>query len=214
MKVIDLSMPIESLKTPMFPTYPKPLKTIFSTIETHGFNSNVWIFVEHTSTHVDAPIHFIKDGDTIDKIPVDTYVGWATVLDFSNVPPKHEISSEELEERIRSLPFRVEKGWILLLYTGYSYKAGTDEWYNHPGLSEDACRYLLKLGVKAIGIDAPSPDHEPFPAHRILLPRGVAIYENLINLDKLINKKFLFIGLPLKLVEGTASPVRAVAVLM
>ncbi len=214
MKVIDLSMPIESLNTPVFPGYPQPLKAVFTTIETHGYNSNIWVFVEHTSTHVDAPYHFVKDGPTIEKVQLDRYVGWSTVLDFTDVPPKHIISRDELKAKIESLPFKVEKDWILLLYTGYSNKAGTDEWYNHPGLSREACEYIVELGIKAIGVDAPSPDHAPFPAHNVLLPNGIAIFENLQNLDKLLGKKFLFVGLPLKLVGGTASPVRAAAIII
>lgn len=212
-KVIDLSMPIESLNTPVFPGYPQPLKTIFTIRETHGYNSNVWVFVEHTSTHVDAPHHFIDDGPTIDKVPPENYVGWATVLDLSDVPPEHEVSEDEIKAKVESSPVKVGEGWVLLLYTGYSSKAGTPEWFKYPALSEGACKYLVKLGIKALGVDAPSPDRAPFPAHNILLPRGIAIYENLINLEKLIGKKFLFVGLPLKLVGATATPVRAVALI-
>ena len=213
-EVVDLSVPIASLETPVFPGYPQPLRTTFTTIDRHGYNSNVWIFVEHTATHVDAPAHFIEGAPTIDKMPLDKYVGWATVLDFSNVEPEHVISRDEVESRLKALPFQVAPGWILLFYTGYTDKAGTDEWLRHPGLGEDACKYIADLGVKAIGVDAPSPDRAPFPAHKILLPRGVAIFENLSNLNKLVGMRFLFVGLPLKLVEGTASPVRAAAIIL
>jgi len=212
-EVIDLSMPIKSLETPVFPGYPQPLKTIFTLLSVHGYNSNVWTFVEHTATHVDAPRHFFDDKPTIDEMPLSTYVGWATALDFSNVEPEHEITRAEIEDRLNALPFKVGKGWILLFYTGYTEKAGTEEWLKHPVLGEEAIRFLADLGVKAIGVDAPSPDRAPFPAHNILLPRGIAIYENLVNLDKLVGKKALFIGAPLKLVGGTASPVRALALL-
>ncbi len=215
-KVIDLSLEIRSLSTPMFPGYPQPLKTMYTTIETAGYNSNVWIFVEHTATHVDAPLHFIKNGLSIDKLPIETFIGWATVLDFSWKPPRSLITRQELEDyiqKLRTKGIEISKDWIILIHTGYGTKAGTPQWYDYPGLSEDACMYLLELGVKAIGTDAPSPDREPFPAHTILLPKGVAIYENLTNLDKLIEKKFLFVGLPLKLVGGTGSPVRAVAII-
>lgn len=211
-EVIDLSMPIKSLETPVFPGYPQPLRTIFTLLSKHGYNSNVWAFVEHTATHVDAPRHFFDDGLSIDKMDLSTYVGWATALDFSMVEPEHEISRVEIEERLRSLPFSVGKGWILLFYTGYTEKAGSEDWLKHPVLGEDALMFLVELGVKAIGLDAPSPDRAPFPAHNILLPRGIAIYENLSNLDKIVGKKVLFVGAPLKLVEGTASPVRALAI--
>jgi len=212
-KVVDLSMPIESLKTPVFPGYPQPLKATFTTKATHGYNSNVWIFVEHTSTHVDAPLHFVDGGPAIHEVPIETYVAWAAAVDLSDLPPKHVISREELRSRVESLPVKVEAGWALMLYTGYSSKAGSEEWFNHPVLSEGACDYILELGVKAVGVDAPSPDGPPFPAHNKLLPRGVAIYENLTNLHLLVGRKFLFVGAPLKLVGATATPVRAVAIL-
>ncbi len=68
--------------------------------------------------------------------------------------------------------------------------------------------------MNAVGIDAPSIDYEPFPAHNILLPKGIVIYENLTNLKELLGKVgFQFIGLSLKIENGSASPVRAVAVL-
>ena len=150
-KVLDLSMPIKSLETPVFPRYPQPLKATFTTIKTHGYNSHVWVLVEHTSTHVDAPKHFMDEGPAIDEIPAERYVGWATAIDLSDVEPEHVVSKEEIKERLERLPFSIEEGWVLLMHTGYSSKAGTPEWFRHPGLGEDACRYLVKLRVKAIG---------------------------------------------------------------
>ncbi len=216
MKVIDLSKPIASLSTPMFPGYPQPLRAKFATFEEKGYEANVWLFVEHTSTHVDAPAHFVKGGKTIDEIPVDTFVGWATAIDLSHKGPKQSITKEDVANGIRIAREKgvdFGRGWILLIYTGYGEKEGTPQWLEHPGLDEGACRYLLEIGVKAVGTDAPSPDREPYPAHSILLANGVAIYENLANLDKVLYRKFLFVAPPLKLVKGTGSPVRAVAIL-
>ncbi|MGI0080923.1 MAG: cyclase family protein, partial [Nitrososphaerales archaeon] len=104
-------------------------------------------------------------------------------------------------------------GWILLFYTGYTEKDRTNDWMEHPELSDDACRYIAELGVNAIGFDAPSPDHSPFPAHKILLPKVISVYENLANIHKVLGKSFTFVGLPLALAGGTASPVRAIAIL-
>jgi len=215
MRIVDLTRPIKSLNTPMFPGYPQPLRTVLTTIEEHGYRSHVWTLVEHTSTHVDAPAHFVSGGTTIDEMPLETFVGWGTAIDMSFKEPESLITRRELEERIEELRRRgidVGEGWVLIIHTGYGDKAGTPEWFRHPGLSEDACRYLLELGIKAVGVDAPSPDRDPFPAHRLLLPRGVAIYENLANTDKIVGTKFLFVGAPLKLERGTASPVRALAI--
>ena len=101
----------------------------------------------------------------------------------------------------------------MLFHTGYDKRAGTPDWFNHPGLDEFRARYLADRDVNAVGIDAPSIDHEPFPGHRTLLPKGIVIYENLTNLRELLDEKgFQFIGIPLRRVNGSASPVRAIAI--
>lgn len=209
MKIIDLSMEIKT-GSPVFPGYPIPVVHTWTSIKEHGFYSNILIFVEHTGTHVDSPAHFVEGAPTIDEIPIERFIGRGIVVDFSHLPPKALITRDELEKAFKGL--NIGKGWIVLIRTGYDKKAGTQEWFNHPGLSKDAAEYLAELNVNAVGIDAPSIDHDPFPAHRTLLPRGIVIYENLTNLDKLIGRKFMFYGVPLKIFKGSASPVRAFAV--
>lgn len=213
--VVDLTMPIRSLETPVFPGYPMPLKATYTTVRENGYFSNVWTFAEHTASHVDAPAHFIEGADTVEKVPAGNFVGEGVVLDFSQVKPRYEISADDLEKKLREagLSKEVGKGWVILFYTGYSSKAGTKEWMEHPVLSEDACEDIVRMKVNAVGFDSPSPDREPFPAHKKLLPKGIVIYENLTNLDALLDKKFLFVGLPLSLAGGSASPVRAIAII-
>ena len=72
---------------------------------------------------------------------------------------------------------------------------------------------LASRSVNGVGIDAPSIDREPYKVHRLLLERGIVIYENLADLGKLLGcAGFTFMGLPLKISGGSASPVRAIAV--
>lgn len=223
-QVLDLSCPIESLSTPVFPGYPQPLKSAFTTIQENGYRSYIWSFVEHTSTHVDSPAHFLQDGATIDKIPISRYVSNGVVLDFSKEAANYAIGKEDIVKALQSAgKTDVGPGWALLFYTGYTSKAGSPEWLKHPELNEDAAKFIADKEVNAIGFDAPSPDHgeisasgklSGFAAHRILLPKEIAVYENLNNLDKLLNKDFLFVGAPLRLVGGSASPVRALAVIL
>ena len=223
-EVLDLSCPMESLNTPVFPGYPQPLKSAFTTIPENGYRSYVWSFVEHTSTHVDSPAHFLQDGPTIDKIPISRYVSNGVVLDFSKKEPNYAITAKDIVGALQSTGKKdIGPGWALFFFTGYTAKAGTPEWLKHPELDESAAKFLAEKNVNAIGFDAPSPDHgeisatgqlSGFPAHRILLPKQIAVYENLNNLDKLLNKDFLFVGAPLLLVGGSASPVRALAVIM
>ncbi len=210
---IDLSVPMKSLDTAVFPGYPQPLKSTYTTVRDEGYASYLWIFAEHTGTHVDSPAHFFPNSFSIDRVPLEKYVGPGVVLDFSKKPPMYSITKDNVVTEIKATGRKVGKGWILLFYTGYTAKSKTDEWMKHPELSEEACRYLADLQVNAIGFDAPSPDHQPFPGHKILLPKVIGIFENLTNLERLLGIDFIFVGAPIKLYEGSASPVRAFAML-
>jgi arylformamidase len=213
-EVIDLSVPLTSLDTPVYPGYPQPLRANFSTIKDNGYASSIWMFAEHSATHVDAPAHFVQGTMTVDQVPLQRYVGPGVVLDFSKKPPMYSITRNDISSALKDLPSKVGPGWLLFFYTGYTNKSRTSEWLNHPELSEDACNYIVELGVSSIGFDAPGPDHVPFPAHKILLTNTIGNYENLANLDKLLNKNFIFVGAPLALTGGSASPVRALALIV
>lgn len=214
--MIDLSVPIKSLDTPIFPGYPQPLRSTMTTIKDNGYQSYVWSFVEHTATHVDAPAHFVEGAKTVESVPLSRYIGEGLVLDFSKKPPRYPIGKDDISEAIGASPDakRVGEGWILLFHTGYTAKSRSSDWMEHPELREEGAKYLADLKPNAIGFDAPGPDHAPFPAHKILLPKSIGIYENLNNLELLIGKRFLFVGTPLALSGGSASPVRAVAIVM
>ncbi len=212
-EIIDLSVPMASLDTPVYPGYPQPLRAIFTTIRDNGYASFVWTFVEHSSTHVDSPAHFVEGMPSIDKVPLDRYVGRGIVLDFSNKPARYPITRNDIVSMLEKSGRKAGPGYVLLFYTGYSSKSRTKEWLDHPELSEDACKYIVELGVNAVGFDAPGPDHEPFAAHKTLLPKMIGIYENLANLDKVLGKEFLFVGTPLALKGGSASPCRPVALI-
>lgn len=212
-KIIDLTMDL-STGSPVFPGYPVPIVHKWTSIEEHGYYSNLLMFVEHTGTHVDAPAHFVKGATTIDRVSLDKFMGRGVVVDASSLQSKAGITREFIESKLKELGVDVGPGWIVLFYTGYDVKAGTPEWFNHPGLDESGAKYLAEKNINAVGIDAPSIDHAPFPGHKILLSKGIVIYENLTNLKELLRKPgFKFIGLPLKIINGSASPVRAVAII-
>jgi len=215
-KIIDLSVPLNSLDSPVYPGSPPPVRSTFMTIQETGFQSNIWMFEEHTGTHVDAPAHILPAGPSIDGVPLSRYVGNGIVLDLSRHPPRGSIEKRDVARALEGsdLAGGPQADSVLLFYTGYTRRFGTPAWMDNPVLSSGACDYIARLGVKAIGFDAASPDREPFPAHKMLLPKGIAIYENLVNLECLIHKRFIFVGAPLSLVGGTASPVRAFAILL
>jgi arylformamidase len=212
-EVVDLSVPMKSLDTPVFPGYPQPLRSIFTTVAKEGYASFVWTFAEHTSTHVDSPAHFF-DGDlTIDQVPLNRYVGPGVVLDFRNKGKNYDITREDIQSSLKKIGRNLDVGSVMLFHTGYTDKSSSStEWMEHPALSEDASKYIVELKVNAVGFDSPSPDHPPFLAHKILLPRKIAVFENLWNLDRVTGKDFIFVGAPLRLLGGSASPVRALAI--
>lgn len=214
-EIVDLAVPMRSLDTPVYPGYPQPLRTAFSTIRDNGYASNVWSFVEHTSTHVDAPIHMVDGGLPVDKMPLTNYVGPGVVLDFSG-KPRYQIKKADIEQSLRASgkEGRVGKGWVVLFCTGFTAKGKMDQLLEHPDLTKEACEYLIGLGVIAVGMDALGPDHAPFEAHKTLLPKHVVIFENLSNLERLLGKEFLFVGTPIALAGGTAGITRPVALVM
>lgn len=215
-KIIDLAVPLVSQNTPVYPGYPQPMRTTFSTVRDDGYASFVWTFVEHTSTHVDAPMHMIAGGSSIDKVPLSHFAGQGIVLDFSKKAKKFQIGKADIEKAIRASGHadEVGKGWIVLFHLDYTSKSTTPEWMDYPDITKEAAQYLVDLGVEGIGVDAPSPDHAPFETHKVLLPKTVVVFENLNNLDKLVGKDFLFVGTPLALQGGSASITRPVALLM
>jgi kynurenine formamidase len=110
-------------------------------------------------------------------------------------------------------------GTIVLVRTDWSRHVGTDRYYReHPFLDAAVARHLIDLGVRAVGIDTPSPDpYDPgsavprLPFHAAFLGAGGVIVENLTNLAALTWPDPLFSALPLPLVGLDGSPVRAVA---
>ncbi len=206
---VDLTMEVRD-GAPVFPGYPRPTIRSWSTIERHGYYSNLLLIPEHVATHVDSPAHFVEGAPTIDAIPPERFFVRAVAIDFSDRAPMSEIGVRDFEER---LPKGVEvgPGWAVLFRTGYDAYAGTDMWMRYPYIGEELAEHLAGLGVWSIGTDAPSPDHDPFNVHRILLPRGILIYESLTNLSRVVGRTFKLVAPPIKIGGGSGAPVRAIA---
>jgi len=206
---IDLTQYLGS-DTPVFPGYPRPALLQWSKYDVHGYYSNVLFAPEHVATHVDSPAHFVPGAKTVDQIDPAKFISRFVALDFSHLPPRGAVTLRDFEA---SLPRGVElgPGWAVLIKTGYDAYAGSEKWLEHPDISPELAEHLAKLGINAVGVDAPSPDHAPFEVHKILLSREVLIYENLTNLGAVVGRTGLFIGLPLKIKGGSGAPVRALA---
>ncbi|NJE04491.1 cyclase family protein [Thermococcus sp. MV11] len=187
--IIDLSVPI-SEDTSVYPDDPPVSVRLWAVIDRDGYYMNVLKMGEHTGTHVDAPAHFVPDGRTIDEMPLERFMGEGLVLDVRN---------GDGNVRLDEIPDSGYYDRIVLFLTG-----GRE-------LSPEVALFLVAEGVKAVGTDAMSIGDEA--VHRILLSEEVPIFENLVNLDSLIGRRFTFVGLPLRIEGGSGSPVRAVAII-
>lgn len=181
-----------------------------------GFSARNLLISEHGGTHSDGVWEYNPAGATIDKMPMEYFWGSAICIDLSHIPASRYIETKDLEEALRKSGQEILRGDIVLLYTGHHDRNfGTDKWQTeYTGLSYAAAKWLAENGVVNIGVDAPAIDHPDdldFSGHLICGEYHISNTENLCNLDKIVNKRFLYIGLPLKIRDGSGSPIRAVA---
>jgi kynurenine formamidase len=202
MKFIDLTHTFTS-DMPVWPGDPKPSLEQAAFIEKDTFNDHKITTVMHVGTHIDAPLHMIAGGKTIDQFPLDKFIGKGVLLD---VRGKEKIEASVLSD------FEIEEGSVVLLYCGYGDKyESQDYWEGYPEVTEDFAQKVVELKVKMVGMDIIGPDHDqPWLVHKILLGSEILILENLTNLDQLIGKDFEVVALPMKL-KADAAPVRVIA---
>jgi kynurenine formamidase len=226
MELIDLSIDIftGSLHHKFFPS---PVVLTYKTHEQRakelgtGFSNETHYIgmVDHTGTHVDAYFHVNPKGATVDAMPLDTFYGPAVCWDFTHIPPKGKIEIEDLEEAKEKSGVPFEEGDIVLLNTGHHKRTSHDKvlWQTtFPGLTYESTKWLFEHKVKLHGVEGPSAhyaDDELLGAHVACRDFGITHIECLANLEKVVNKRFTFIGFPLKLVGGSGGPLRAVALL-
>ena len=187
---------------------------------------------EHTGTHFDAPVHWVTGKDlannTTDTLPPRMFVGPACVIDVSKESAAY---NDFILTREHVLAWEGEHGKIapgswLLLRTDWSKRTSRDEFLNadengphSPGFHPDCVRFLaherdvLGVGVETVGTDAGQAGtfDPPFPAHNIMHGSGRLGLASLANLDKLPPTGAVVIAAPLKIVNGSGSPVRVLA---
>lgn len=170
---------------------------------------------DHSSTHIDALIHFDPAGETIDKLPLDYCYGDAMVLDFSHKRSGEVITASQVQEAVAALGLNIRAGDIVLFRTGADRFWGTDQYNQYVvGIGVDAVRWMVERGVMVFGVDAVTIDADTTrPAHLLVKEFEYYHMENLANLDKAPRGRFKFAAFPLNLVGASASPVRAVAIL-
>ncbi|OWK45122.1 cyclase family protein [Fimbriiglobus ruber] len=180
MRFIDLSQPVYH-DSPNCPAHPPVKSEVIKDHPAHGWRVELMTLASHTGSHVDAPLHKIAGGASLDDIPLEHWAGPAYIADFRGIAPGTKITAEMLAAK---LPPELA-GQIVLLATGWGDKrAKTDEWlYQSPCLSEDGAAFLVAAGIRGVGIDHYSIGGMTDPTnprvHTILLGAGVWVVEEL-----------------------------------
>lgn len=188
MKIFDISR--ELFSADVYPGDPAPYPELVRRMDV-GDENNLSAFFTgcHSATHLDAPRHFVEDGLTIDRLPLDRFIGRCTVVTVEGL-----VTGEQIDELLPGC----EK---IILFRG-----GGGAF-----LSQSAAFALAESGVTLVGTDALSiaETSDPRTAHRELLGAGIPILEGL-DLSEVPDGVYTLVALPLKLAGLEASPCRAV----
>lgn len=211
MRIVDLTHGISG-EMPVYPGTKPPEIIEACTLEKEGFREKKLSFYSHTGTHMDAPAHILEGARTLDRYPVDHFIGRAVSIDLTHLkkPVIEVVDLVSCRSDIAACEF-------ILLNTGWSRYWKEEEYFGrYPVLAPSAAQWLCGFGLKGVGVDTISVDamdSAELSVHRVLLSREMVIIENLANLHALPEAPFLFSCLPLRIGDCDGSPVRAVAMI-
>ncbi|WP_088102110.1 cyclase family protein [Halalkalibacter urbisdiaboli] len=196
MKIIDISIPIhEGMPTYMGNTANQPKITT----TTNGYITDTRLDMNiHTCTHIDAPLHMINQGETIESIGLERLVRRCKVIE---VDANDRITEEDLHGK------DIEQGDFLLLKTKNSFGQTSEKEFIF--LAEDAAQYLIQMKIDGVGIDTLGIERsqENHPTHKGLFSNDIIIIEGL-DLKEVDPGEYLLVAAPLKLTQIEAAPAR------
>ncbi len=222
--IIDLSQPIHE-SMPHWPGDPATKIIRKTTVAHDGYRLNQLTIGEHSGTHVGAPSHFARHGQTVDNISIQHFIAPGVKIDISAAARKHKDyllthkDVQQWEDRFGDIPANswviVQTGWSAYWDSPDVYLGREDDGHHFPGVSVQAAQFLLnKRQILGLGIDTHGVDgglSRSFDVNLLLATRGKYHLENLTRLEKLNNRDFyLFIG-ALPLHNGNGSPCRILA---
>ena len=166
-------------------------------------NSSALNMSVHSGTHIDAPFHFVADGNTIDQLPVERFIGPALVyaVEAERYITKEHVAGIRLDGATRVL-FKTRNSALL-------HKQEYDP--DFVAFSVEAAQSLVELGVELVGLDYLSVAHadEQVPVHRAFLDHGVVLLEG-IDLSEVAPGRYELMCLPIPLGDSDGAPCRAV----
>ena len=196
----------------------------------YWYTSGRFAASEHGGTHLDAPIHFGKDRQSVGELALSRLVAPALVIDITGACARNSDYSLRPADLTawEKAHARIPAGSIVLVRTGWGKFWGDKKRYlgsdapgdtahlHFPGIAPEAAEVLVQRKIGGVGIDTASIDHGPskdFMTHRILNAAGIYGLENVARLEAVPPTGATLIALPIKIKGGTGGPVRIVALL-
>ena len=208
MKILDISVGIDE-KLPVWPGDPKPEISWIGRISA-GDPANITALSmgAHTGTHIDAPLHFLENAETLDDFSLSTLIGEAQVI---VVPDAVSLITADILHSLEEI--RCERVLLKTRNSQFWEGEGLPFQQNFTALDVSAAEYLVRHGVRLVGIDYLSiaPFDEASPTHTLLLQAKVVILESL-NLSEAAAGFYQLVCLPIKLTGREAAPARAVLI--
>jgi kynurenine formamidase len=216
-KAIDLT----HTTWPEFPTFfnkPQLEIEVLTTLQKDGFNNRKWHLVEHTGTHIDAPVHF-SDKESADRIPVESLVAPLVVINIAEraaSDPDTQLTVDDIkawEAKNGNLPERA----CVAMNSGWDQHVKTDKFRNDmhfPGFHPDTVELLLERNALGIAVDTLSLDHgqsKDFKVHTTWLPAGRWGLECIANLGQVPETGATVVMGVTKIEGATGGPTRAIA---
>ncbi len=211
-KIHDISLTMTT-RMPVWPGGPKPVMDRVMTIGEDGAPCNVTQlnFGAHTGTHLDAPLHFIKDGNGVEKLDLDVLVGPALLLEVG------DHVDMVTRETFEGLDIPQGTGRLLIRSRNSAIWAGDPESFDESFVAVSPCgaRWLVERGVKLVGVDylsvAPFREDYSIETHVILLEAGVIPVEGL-NLAGVEPGEWELVCLPIKIEGCDGAPCRTILI--
>jgi kynurenine formamidase len=178
---------------------------------------------DHIGTHMDAMRHMRDDAPGPEGIPLEYCYGNGVCLDFRHLPIGTAITVDDVKKALCKISYALKPFDIVLIHTGAGKLQDSERYlHDHVGMSGEATEWLIDQGIRMMGIDAATFDMPVWAmfeqkrfweAHRVMLKKEYYHLENLTNLDQLPPFDFTLNVFPIKWVNTTGAPVRAVAIL-
>ena len=195
MKIYDISQEVFSCL--VYPGDPTPEKKVLSSMEKGDlYNLTAFSMCAHNGTHIDAPLHFIKDGKTVDSIPLEAVVGMAFVAEHQGI-----VSGKDAEEIIKIAKKHSTDAAKRILIKGSAE------------VSSEAAKVFASYGIFLLGNESQTigPEDAPMDVHCILLNADVILLEG-IRLTEIPEGVYFLNAAPLNLSGADGSPCRAILI--